>query len=62
VVKISGMKHLIITIDLPVSEKVGDLTEEEAQRAANEAYKAARSAIIHWIRYDKDDFTFKIEK
>lgn len=55
------MKHLIITIDLPVTEKFGELTEAEAKQAANDAYKAARAAVLHWTPYNKEDFTFKIE-
>lgn len=57
------MKHLIITIDLPIDEdKIGKLTEHESQWAASEAYKAARKNLLHWTPYNKEDFSFKIEQ
>lgn len=55
------MNHLIITIDLPVDERQGKLTEYEAQEAAKQAYKAARSSISSFTKYNTDDYTFKIE-
>lgn len=55
------MKHLTITIDIPVDVKDAELVEYQAKHAANEAYKAARKALPYWTPYNKEDFTFKIE-
>lgn len=55
------MNHLIITIDLPVDERLGRLDETEAEEAAKQAYKAARRALTNFTKYDEDDVTFKIE-
>jgi len=55
------MNHLIITIDLPVDERLGKLTESDAAEAAKQAYKAARKVILNFTQYNEDDYTFKIE-
>ena len=55
------MNRLIIHIDLPVDERLGKLTEDDAKEAAKQAYKAARRALVNFTPYNADDFTFKIE-
>lgn len=55
------MKHLIITIDILVIEKFGELTEEEAKEAGKQAYIAARESLPHWTNYDLENLTIKIE-
>ena len=55
------MKHLIITIELPVDESMYSLTEQDAKEAAKQAHKAARSALPQFTPYDEDDFSYKIE-
>ena len=56
------MNHLIITIDLPVDERLGVLSEGEAREAARQAYKAVRKTFPHFTMYDETNFTFKIEE
>ncbi len=55
------MNHLIITIDLPVDERMGKLLEHEAEFATKEAYKAARKALLHFTGHSDEDYSFKIE-
>lgn len=55
------MHHLKITIDIPVSEQIGKLSEAEAKEAAKQAYISARKAIINWTQYNENDYTFEIE-
>jgi len=55
------MKHMIINIDIPVTEKFGDLTEHEAKEAAKQAYIAVRKSLPQWTAYNENDVTFKIE-
>lgn len=56
------MNHLIIAIDLTVSETQGKLTEHEAEEATKQAYKAARKAVCNFTAYNESDFAFKIEQ
>lgn len=56
------MNHLIITIDLPVDERLGKLQQHEAEEAAKQAYIAARKALAHFTLCNWNDLTFKIEE
>lgn len=55
------MKHLIITIELPVGKRCEPLTLSDAKEATKQAYKAARKALPQFTMYNEDDFSFKIE-
>jgi len=55
------MKHLKITIDLPVDEKQWALTDDQAKYAAKEAHKAVRKALLQFTPYSEDDVTYEIE-
>lgn len=57
------MTHLIITIELKVSDNYANpLVDFEANEAAKQAYKAARKALTQFTAYDENDFEFTIER